>query len=116
VILLGGSFFKPALRCVGTAATNTLRKMRFDAYFTGACALHPERGFSAKYLEEAEIMRVSIEQADRTIVMGGHGCLGLISNHQVASIRELDVLITDHNANPEVIVALRERELEVIQV
>jgi DeoR/GlpR family transcriptional regulator of sugar metabolism len=116
VILLGGSFFKAALRCVGTAATNTLRKMRFDAYFTGACALHPERGFSAKYLEEAEIMRVSIEQADRTLVMGGDSCLGLISNHQVASIRELDVLITDHDANPGIIQALRERELDVIQV
>jgi DeoR/GlpR family transcriptional regulator of sugar metabolism len=61
-------------------------------------------------------MRVSMEQADRTLVMGGDGCLGLISNHQVASIRELDLLITDQDANPELIQALRDRALEVVQV
>ncbi|WP_102798162.1 DeoR/GlpR family DNA-binding transcription regulator [Bowmanella denitrificans] len=116
VILLGGTFFKPALRCVGTAATNTLRKMRFDSYFTGACALHPERGFSAKYLEEAEIMRVSVEQADQTIVMGGVDRLGLISNHQVANVRELDVLITDQDADAAIVQALQERNLQVVQV
>ncbi len=116
VILLGGSFFKPALRCVGIATTNALRKMRFDIYFTGACALHPERGFSAKYFEEAEIMRVSMEQADRTVVMGGEACLGVIANHQVASIRELNVLITDQGAKPDTLQALRELGLDVVQV
>lgn len=116
VILLGGTFFKPALRCVGTAATNMLRKMRFDAYFTGACALHPERGFSAKYLEEAEIMRVSIEQADCTVVMGGADRLGLISSHQVAHVRELDVLITDQAVESTMIQALKDKGLQISQV
>ncbi|MBT1062436.1 DeoR/GlpR family DNA-binding transcription regulator [Bowmanella sp. Y26] len=116
VIVVGGSFFKPALRSVGAVTCNMLRKMRFDIYFTGACALHPERGFTAKYMEEAEVMRISVEQSDRTVVMGGPDRLGLISNHQVANIRDLDVLITDLDADATMVQALQERNLQVVQV
>lgn len=115
VILLGGTFFKPAMRCVGTAAAETLRKMRFDICFMGLCALHPERGFSAKYLEEAEIMRVTIEQADKTVVMGGHDRLGKISHNKVVNTQDLDVLITDKKSNQELIKVFEEQGLSVIK-
>ncbi|WP_340677692.1 DeoR/GlpR family DNA-binding transcription regulator [Paraglaciecola sp.] len=116
VILLGGSFFKPALRCAGTLTANMIRRMRFDICFTGLCALHPKHGFSAKYLEEAEIMRVSIEQSDKTVVMGTHDRLGVVANHQVVAVSELDVLITDTQADPQVLKALANKNLEIFQV
>ncbi|NTS76260.1 DeoR/GlpR transcriptional regulator [Catenovulum sp. SM1970] len=116
VILLGGTFFKPALRCLGTIAADMIRKMRFDICFMGLCALHPERGFSAKYIEEAEIMRVTIEQADRTIVMGGHTRLGKVSSHQVVSIHELDLLITNDLAEQTVLDAFGKQGLEIVQI
>lgn len=116
VILLGGRFFKPALRAVGIGTTEALRRMRFDVCFMGICALHPQRGFSAKYFEEAEVMRVTIEQADKTIVLGGCDRLGIVSSHQVVPLQELDLLITDQQADASVLLAMREKGLDVVQV
>lgn len=115
VILLGGKFFKPALRAVGTGTAESLRRMRFDVCFMGICALHPERGFTAKYFEEAEIMRITIEQADKTIVMGGQDRLGIVSSHQVVAMSDLDLLITDQQADKSVLQAMREKGLDVVQ-
>lgn len=116
VVLLGGTFFKPGLRCVGTMCAEMIRRMRFDVCFTGLCALHPERGVSAKYLEEAEIIRLSIEQADKTVVMGGHDRLGVVANYQVTGTQELDVLITDQEVESTILQSLRARGLKVLQV
>ncbi len=116
VIMIGGIFFKPALRCVGTTATEMIRRMRFDVCFMGLCALHPERGFSAKYMEEADIMRISIEQADKTVVIGRADRLGVVAGHQVVAANELDVLITDNQANDDMVDALREQSITVVKV
>ena len=114
VILLGGTFFKPALRCVGATTVEALRRMRFDLCFLGLCALHPERGFSAKYLEEAEVIRISIEQSDRTIVMGSAERLGKVSYNKVADCQALDVLITDKNAEYDILNLFTQQGLEII--
>lgn len=116
VILLGGRFFKPALRCVGSGAAEMIRRMHFDLCFMGLCALHPQRGFSAKYYEEAEIMRITIEQADKTVIMGDRDHLGTVSHHQVVPARELDVLITDSGADASVLEALAEQGVEIVPV
>jgi DeoR/GlpR family transcriptional regulator of sugar metabolism len=116
IILLGGRFFKPALRCVGKSTIDTIRKIRFDLSFFGIYALHLKHGFSVNYFEEAEISQVVIEQSDKVIVMGAADKLDKTSSHQIAPIHKLDLLITETSADSTLIKELANAGLEVIKV
>lgn len=116
IILLGGRFFKPALRCVGTGTTDMLRKMQFDLCFFGIYALHLKKGFSVSYLEEAEISQVIIAQSDKTVVMGGADKLDKTSSHQIVPVTELDILITEKSADDQLLKQFIDTGLEVIKV
>ena len=116
VILLGGRFFKAALRCVGTSTTDMIRKMRFDICFFGIYALHLKHGFSVNYLEEAEVMQVIIKQSDKTVVMGAADKLDKVSSHQIAPVSELDLLITSAEVDEQLLSSLSASGLEILQV
>ena len=116
IILLGGRFFKPALRCVGKGTIDMLRKIRFDISFFGIYALHLKHGFSVNYFEEAEISQVVIEQSDKIVVMGGADKLDKTSSHQIAPVHALDLLITENTADINVINKLKDTGLEIIKV
>lgn len=116
VILLGGRFFKPALRCVGTGTTDMLRKMRFDICFFGIYALHLKHGMSVNYLEEAEIGQVAMAQADTCVLMGAADKLDKTSSHQVVPIEEINILITEEASDQTLLEKLSERGVEVITV
>ncbi|GHF79329.1 DeoR/GlpR family DNA-binding transcription regulator [Thalassotalea marina] len=116
VILLGGVLFKPALRCAGAIALDMVRRIRADICFMGICALHPEHGITAKYIEEAAMMRAMIEQSDQTIAMGGSDRLGLISNHEITPLKQLDALITDKDADPTMLKLIKAKNMAIILV
>jgi DeoR/GlpR family transcriptional regulator of sugar metabolism len=116
IILLGGRFFKPALRCVGKATIDMIRKIRFDISFFGIYALHLKQGVPVNYYQEAENSQVVIEQSDRIVVMGGADKLDKTSSHQIAPVHALDLLITESTADNTVINKLREAGLEIIKV
>jgi DeoR/GlpR family transcriptional regulator of sugar metabolism len=116
VILLGGRFFKPALRCVGTGTTDMLRKMRFDMCFFGIYALHLKHGMSVNYIEEAEISQVAMEQADKCIIMGAADKLDKTSSHQIVPIEKINILITEKNGDQHLLNKLSDKGLEIITV
>lgn len=116
VILLGGRFFKPALRCVGTGTTDMLRKMRFDMCFFGIYALHLKHGMSVNYIEEAEISQVAMEQSDKCVIMGASDKLDKTSSHQIVPIEKIDILITEKNSVEHLLNQLSDKGLEIITV
>ena len=116
VILLGGRFFKAAMRSVGTSTTDMIRKMRFDICFFGIYALHLKHGLSVRHLEEAEVIQVIIKQSDKIVVMGAADKLNKVSSHQIVPVSELDLLITAANVDDKLIASLCTAGLEIMQV
>lgn len=116
IILLGGRFFKPALRCIGKGTIDMLRKIRIDVSFFGIYALHTKYGFSVNYIEEAEIGQAVIEQSDKVVLMGAANKLNKASSHQIVPISEIDLLITEKSADASVKKQLAEAGLEIIEV
>ena len=116
VILLGGRFFKPALRCVGTGTTDMLRKIRFDICFFGIYALHLKHGMSVNYLEEAEISQVAMAQADTCVIMGAADKLDKTSSHQIVPVEGIDILITDESGDQALLAKFADKGLEIITV
>ncbi|MCF6441678.1 DeoR/GlpR family DNA-binding transcription regulator [Pseudoalteromonas luteoviolacea] len=102
VIQIGGKMFKPAMRTVGHSAIEMLKQIRFDIVFMGICAFHAKHGFCVSYLEEAEVLRATIEQADRTVLMGPHDKLDKTKTYQIVPAHKINHLITDKGIRQDV--------------
>lgn len=100
VIVLGGPMFKPAMRVVGMTAIEMVKRIRFDIVFMGICSFHIHHGFSASYIEEAEILSATIRQSDHTVIMGPSHKLDKVATYQIVTANEIDTIITDEEINP----------------
>ena len=65
-------------------------------------------------MPEAEIKRRMLQAARRRIIVADGSKVGGIELAKLCSIDEIDLLITDSSADPAVLNALRERDLEVM--
>ncbi|MFL5701775.1 MAG: DeoR/GlpR transcriptional regulator, partial [Ktedonobacteraceae bacterium] len=65
-------------------------------------------------LPEAEIKRRMLLSARRRVVVADGSKVGDIELAYLCNVDEVDLLITDSSADPAVLSALRERELEVM--
>ena len=63
--------------------------------FLGACALHPRAGLTAHDAQEAAIKRAMVEGAARRIVLTDATKLDVVAPSAVASLQELDLVVSD---------------------
>jgi DeoR family transcriptional regulator of aga operon len=94
-------------------AEKALDNLQADRLFLGADGLDPEIGLMTPHLPEAqlnarmiEISRQVVTVADATKLMRRNVCV-------IAKVDQLDLLITDASAQPEVVAELRRRGVEV---
>jgi DeoR family transcriptional regulator, aga operon transcriptional repressor len=64
-------------------------------------------------LPEAEIKRRMLDVATRRIVLADGSKIGRVEVARLCSVDEIGLVITGASADPDVVVALRERECEV---
>ena len=64
---------------------------------------------------EAEVIRAMIERTKgQVIVVADHSKWGVVSNFQIASIDEVDKLVTDEKFDPSAIEELTEHDVETM--
>jgi DeoR/GlpR family transcriptional regulator of sugar metabolism len=95
VDLAGGRLHPHARTVTGAAALEAMREVRADACVLSACSLHPAAGLTLRFREEAEVVRVMIEQAERVIALLTAAKLGTTAPYPVAGPERIDVLVTD---------------------
>ena len=83
-------------------------------YFLGCNGIDANGGITNVNLPEAEIKRRMLQAARRRIVVADGSKVGGIELAYLCSVDEIDLLITDGSADPAIVSALRERELEVL--
>lgn len=113
VVVTGGTLRPLQHSLVAPFGTMMLREINADIAFIGVSGVDPDRGLTNTNLEEAEIKRVIIEAAARTVFLADHTKLFQVGTARVASLAEADLLITDSNARPEHIEKITEAGLEV---
>jgi DeoR/GlpR family transcriptional regulator of sugar metabolism len=114
LIISGGIVRGGEWSMIGHIAERTLRDFRVDKAFIGVGALDLNAGLSEYNLEDALVKRVIIEQAAQVIVTADSSKLGHTSLVSVAPLSVVDVLVTDSQASPSFLDALREKGVEVI--
>lgn len=111
-ILVGGSFRPISNSMVGRFAVETLRHIYAAKAFLGVDGISLKFGCTTPISGEAEVARQMIEHTrGAVVIVADHSKWGVVSNFPVASLDEIDVLVTDGGLAPR-----GRRELEARRV
>jgi DeoR/GlpR family transcriptional regulator of sugar metabolism len=113
VILTGGALRRSIHALVGPATEDSLRALMTSQAFMSGNGLTAERGLSTPSPIVAAVDRAMAAAAQRRIVLADNTKLGREMMCQTVPIDRMDVLVTDSNADPEVVDAIREAGVDV---
>lgn len=114
LILLGGIYLPEYDILVGPQTVEQLKGLHVDKMFLGADGMTLSQGFTTANVLEAEVDRVMAQAASEVIVVSDSSKIGAIGLATVMSVNGVDKLITDTDAAPDFVAALRDLGIEVI--
>lgn len=114
VIQLGGEVRKSSTSIVGSISEGILKQFSCNKLFLGVDGIDLEFGISTSNAAEAHLNQVMIECADKTVVLADSSKLNKKGFGKIASLDEVDYLITDEGIGKEDRSALEERGVAVI--
>jgi DeoR family fructose operon transcriptional repressor len=99
--LIGGEFQPHSNSVVGRFAIDNLRQVYADKVILGVDGVSLKHGCTVPSNAEAEVVRQMIERTrGQIIIVADHSKWGVVSNYQVATIEEIDILVTDDAIDP----------------
>jgi DeoR family transcriptional regulator, fructose operon transcriptional repressor len=112
--VLGGRVRGITQTAVGDATVRALRDLRLDVVFLGTNGISPGHGFSTPDEAEAATKRAMVRAAQRVIVLADSSKLGREHLVRFATVEDVDVLVTDDEADPGVVAELEGLGIEVV--
>jgi DeoR family transcriptional regulator, fructose operon transcriptional repressor len=112
--VLGGRVRGITQTAVGDATVRAMQDLRVDVVFLGTNGVSPVHGFSTPDEAEAATKRAMVRAAQRVIVLGDSSKLGREHLVRFAGIEDVDVLVTDCEADPGLVTALETMGIEVL--
>ena len=113
VVQLGGIVRGTALSAVGSDAEHMLENFNSSKLFIGVDGIDIEYGLSTTNLLEANLNRVLIRSAQKTIVLCDSSKFGRRGFSRICEIDNVDQIITDAGIPPHTLEALQQRGIEV---
>lgn len=113
--LLGGEYQPVSKSSAGRFAIENLRQIYADKAIIGVDGISLKHGCTVPANAEAEVVRQMIERTKgKVIIVADHSKWGVVSNFQIASIDEIDILITDEGFDPSAIDELAAHSVETL--
>jgi DeoR family fructose operon transcriptional repressor len=112
--VLGGRVRGITQTAVGDATVRALRDLRLDVVFLGTNGISAGHGFSTPDEAEAATKRAMVRAAQRVIVLADSSKLGREHLVRFATVENVDVLVTDGDADPGVVAELETTGIEVL--
>jgi DeoR family fructose operon transcriptional repressor len=113
--LIGGEFQPHSNSVAGRFASDNLRQVYADKAILGVDGISLLHGCTVPSNAEAEVVRQMIERTQGMIfIVADHSKWGVVSNFQIATIDEIDKLITDEEVDPSAIETLTARSVECL--
>ncbi len=107
VTVLGGQVRTNTRAMVDASTVDAVRDLLVDVLFISCDGLSFRRGLTTPYRDEWMVKRAMIESAKRVIALADHSKLGNSQLYPYARFDDIDVLITDDQANPDAVATLR---------
>ena len=112
--LLGGRVRGITQTAVGDSTVRALDGLRLDVVFLGTNGISSTHGFSTPDEAEAATKRAMARAAQRVVVLADSSKLGREHLVRFAGIDDVDVLVTDGEADPAVVAELETMGIEVL--
>ncbi|MFS0781324.1 DeoR/GlpR family DNA-binding transcription regulator [Bacillus sp. 1P06AnD] len=103
VVMTGGSLQSKSLSFVGQLTEKALDSYHVNKVFMSCKGLHPEWGISDSNEMQALVKKKFIDVSDTVYLLVDHSKFGVKSFSRVASVSEIDVMITNSATNNQVI-------------
>jgi len=100
VILTGGER-TPSDALVGPLSVAALRRLHVDWLLMGVHGMDAEAGFTTPNLAEAETNRALVASARRVAVVADNSKWGVVGLSTIASLSEVDVVVSDGGLQPD---------------
>ncbi len=112
--VLGGRVRGLTQTAVGDSTIRAMADLRVDVVFLGTTGISPGHGFSTPDEAEAATKRAMARAAQRVIVLADSSKLGREHLVRFAAVEDVDVLVTDGDADPGVVAELETMGIEVL--
>ncbi|HLV37057.1 MAG TPA: DeoR/GlpR family DNA-binding transcription regulator [Spirillospora sp.] len=114
VVVLGGMLRASELSMVGHITEQALQEVRMDKVIIGVKALSTRSGITNDYLPEVMTDRKILEMGSELIVVTDYTKIGKVSSAYVAPANRITTLVTDRQAEPQILDELRAMGIHVI--
>jgi DeoR/GlpR family transcriptional regulator of sugar metabolism len=113
--LIGGEFQPHSNSVAGRFAIDNLRQIYADKTILGVDGISLIHGCTVPSNAEAEVVKQMIERTHGKIfIVADHSKWGVVSNFQIATIDEIDKLITDEGIDPATLDSLATHAVEIL--
>ena len=113
--LLGGEYQPRSKSSAGRFAIESLSQVYANKSILGVDGISLKHGCTVPTNGEAEVVRHMIERTrGQIILVADHSKWGVVSNFQIATIDEIDKLVTDDGIDPSALDSLAEHSVECL--
>jgi DeoR/GlpR family transcriptional regulator of sugar metabolism len=114
IVGIGGVYQFNEQCFVGSIAEEYVKRYKVDKAIIGADGFSFEEGVTSHDPENAGVTRLVAENAETVIVAADYTKIGTRGVIPIASIEEIDILVTNKELEPEKVSTLKERGIKVI--
>lgn len=115
-LVVAGGRMRESFCMVGPTVEHALREVAVDIAFVGVNGISREFGYTTPNQEEAQVHRVMLSRARRTVVVSDSSKFGGVAFARIAPLEKIHTLITDRNAPAAMVESMRRDGIEVIMV
>ena len=116
LIITGGETRQPKSAMTGEFALNNVKRVQANKLIMGASGFHIDEGITTANIDEVAINKAMIKGASEVILCVDSSKLNHVSAFISGAVEDVDILITDVEADPELIKEFKARGLKVILV
>lgn len=115
IFLLGGTYQPKSNSVAGRFAMDNLSQVYADKTFLGVDGISIKYGCTVPTNAEAEVVKLMIERTHGPLfVVADHSKWGVVSNFEIASVDQIDYLVTDEEFDEDACQELAEHSVEVL--
>lgn len=100
----------------GDMARRMIQNFQIDIAFLGISAIDTENGIMSPDFFDQSIKLALLERAQRKIIAMDHTKIGHRSFTKVCSLKDIDMIVTDKQADPDFVTRVQRMGIEIIQV
>lgn len=114
IVLTGGELRFPKEAMVGDFALNNLSRVFANKCFLGCSGINVEAGVSTAILSETAINETMVKRTNGPVfVLADYSKVGISHSFESANLNDIDYLITDINADEEMLAQIKEFNVEI---